>query len=83
MKAAFLPPEVDRFPADSGCAVSRSCLRCPLPFCRFDVPLSVQRMEKAIATTAALKRKGLTPMAIAAEMGVSVRTVHRRFEAAR
>lgn len=83
MTAPSKPRDVDWHPADSGCAISRSCLRCPLPFCKFDVPLSVQRMEKAIATTIALRKKGLSPTAIAAEMGVSVRTVHRRFEAAR
>lgn len=63
-------------PADTGCAVSPSCLRCHLPRCVEDEP--VDRIELKRARDARKWRaKGMDIDAIAERLGVARRTVFR------
>ncbi len=63
---------------DDGCDLHPSCLSCPLPVCRYDIPggkravLNIYRNERI----AALRRDYTVPV-VAALMGVSRRTVVR------
>jgi hypothetical protein len=62
---------------DEGCEVSPSCLSCPLPQCRYDVPggirsvLSGARKREIVQLRAA----GVPVAMVAARVGVSRRTV--------
>ena len=77
--------EKDRLPEfisykDDGCDISPSCLRCPLPKCRYDDPGWFRREVKAKRDQEVLKVKaeeGLGPSELAAKFGVSRRTIHR------
>ena len=65
---------------DDGCDVSSSCLRCPLPQCKYDVPNSARqerRDRRDAEIMAARRREGLTALALARRFGVSERTVFR------
>ena len=63
---------------DDGCDLHPSCLSCPLPRCRYDVPggkravLNIYRDQRI----ASLRRSNTVPV-VAAIMGVSRRTVVR------
>ena len=65
---------------DNGCAVSRSCLRCPLPQCKYDDP-NLKRREardrRDVEILALRRRKRLTVKEVARRFGVSERTVFR------
>lgn len=63
---------------DTGCRISPSCLRCPLPRCIYDEPnprsaFALLRAEKASALCAA----GSPVEVIAQEMGRSRRSIYR------
>ncbi len=65
---------------DEGCDISPSCLRCPLPRCRYDDPGWLRREAKARRDQEVLRMQGaegLGPMELAARFGVSRRTIHR------
>lgn len=64
---------------DSGCDVSPSCLRCPLPVCKYDDPgyLTRQRIAARQSRARELRSKGMDVTAIAAALGVATRTIHR------
>ena len=65
---------------DDGCDVSASCLRCPLPRCKYDVPNSARqerRDRRDAEIMAARRREGLTALELAERFGVSERTVWR------
>ena len=66
---------------DNGCAVSRSCLRCPLPQCKYDDPNLKRRREardrRDVEILALRRRKRLTVKEVARRFGVSERTVFR------
>ncbi len=63
---------------DDGCDLHPSCLSCPLPACRYDVPggkralLNIRRDQRI----ASLRRNNTVPV-VAAIMGVSRRTIVR------
>ena len=71
-------PEFTRY-RDSGCAVSTSCLTCPLPRCRYEEPgglralLNKTRDEQIVAQRAT----GVPVAQLATGFGVSRRTVFR------
>ena len=72
---------------DTGCEVSPSCLRCPLPVCKYDLPKH-QRPEAVLEERSRKHgrraqeiaegyRGGESVEELAARFGVSVRTVYR------
>lgn len=71
---------------DDGCEVSPSCLRCPLPLCKYDDPNRERREERdrrdeEIAD--ARERERLTAPELARRFGVSQRTVFRAIQRGR
>ena len=66
--------------ADDGCEVSRSCLVCPLPRCRYDDPFwwnQWKRGKRNRAIIAAVRSQAKTVVAVAEEFGMSPRNVLR------
>lgn len=66
--------------ADSGCEVSRSCLDCPLPKCKYDDPTWYQRYRRQgrdREVAAAYQEGRLSVFQVAQRFNVSPRTVHR------
>ena len=78
-------PVLDRLPEftsyqDNGCDLSPSCLKCPLPRCRYDDPgwvLREQRSSRDVAILQMRAKQALTVEELAERFGVSTRTVHR------
>ena len=65
---------------DEGCELSSSCLRCPLPQCKYDDPgwyQREQRRERDCRVVEALWSGGLTVPEAAAHFALSQRTVFR------
>ena len=65
---------------DDGCEVSPSCLRCPLPQCKYDDPGWLQRARRKKRDKeimAALRGDGLSVQQVAARFDLSQRTVFR------
>lgn len=64
---------------DTGCAVSPSCLRCPLAECRYDSELSERAAVRLLRDQDIRRRArhGQPILAIAIAIGVSERTVFR------
>lgn len=65
---------------DDGCDVSPTCLRCPLPQCKYDNPgwLARVRRDARDRQVSRLHRDGgATINELARRFGLSVRTVHR------
>ncbi len=65
---------------DSGCEVSRSCLRCPLSRCKYDDPVWFQphrRMARDLRVWQPIQREDLTADQAADRFSVTVRTVFR------
>ena len=86
MRAEGFVHEIDDHPGygmayrDTGCDLFPSCLRCPLPACRYDVRVPVQAFS---ARTSDIRRQhaaGRLPEDLAAAFGVSLRTVYRALE---
>ena len=73
-------PEGSRYP-DTGCAVSASCFRCPLPHCKYDVATfgteAQYRRAKRDAQIVAMRDTGMEIKAIARRFGISKRTTSR------
>lgn len=71
-------PENTRYP-DQGCRMSDTCLACPLPVCIEDDPTLNWRLSRAARDGAIVKAyaAGATVPQLAADYGVSTRTVHR------
>ena len=72
-------PELMHY-ADNGCEVSLSCLRCPLPQCKFDDPAWYQarrRQGRDMQVLTVYKEERLSVFQVAERFGVSPRTVHR------
>ena len=68
-------------PPDDGCQYSSSCLECPLPACKHDMPpeelhAELRRIEDRKKADMIL-REGLTAKEAAARLGVTVRSVYR------
>ena len=65
---------------DDGCEVSRSCLKCPLPQCRYDNPVGYQafkRNQKDQEWFKIAKEEGLSNQQAADRFGVTPRTMFR------
>ena len=65
---------------DNGCAVARSCLRCPLARCKYDDPNERRREARDRRDgemLAVRRRERLTVSELAVRFGVSERTVFR------
>lgn len=72
-------PENYPYP-DDGCELSPSCLRCPLPQCKYDDPgysRRGQRRERDTLVMAALSNDGLSVPQAATRFSLSPRTVFR------
>jgi len=67
---------------DTGCNLHRSCLRCPLAVCQFDEPKDKGRPSRT-GDAVALHAAGMPIHAIAAECGVTRRSVQRALAAGR
>lgn len=71
---------------DDGCDVSSSCLRCPLPQCKYDVPNGERRERRDrrdAEIAAARRRERLSVPELARRFGVSDRTVFRALQRGR
>ena len=71
----------ERFPyRDDGCEVSPSCLRCPLPQCKYDDPGWIQRhrrMERDREVSTAVLGEGISVSEAASRFALSQRTIFR------
>lgn len=72
-KQAKRYPRTKEHLADDGCSVHPRCLECPLPACRYDVPLLAQ--AKSVAQQ--MHARGKRIHEIADVFGVSARTIRR------
>jgi len=66
--------------SDEGCALSPSCLECPLPRCRHDEQPGGVRAATRLRDRALLQRRALSGSSVAelaASFGISKRTVQR------
>lgn len=78
-------PAADRLPdyfnySDEGCALSPSCLKCPLPRCRHDEQPGGVRAVTRLRDRALLRQRALSGSSVAdlaASFGISKRTVQR------
>ena len=73
---------VGEYPPDTGCEHSPSCLACPLPQCKHDMPnplgaASAARGKANDFKILAAVATGMHPKDVAKECGVTVRTVFR------
>jgi len=64
---------------DTGCEESPTCLACPLPQCKYDVPLTIKQVAKKQAKDILLTEyvAAHSRWGAAAYFGVGVRTVDR------
>ncbi len=62
---------------DDGCDLHNSCLTCPLPACRYEMPPGRARALSQAAALGLLLQSGRTMDEAATELGVSRRTVYR------
>jgi hypothetical protein len=74
-------PEETRY-RDDGCAVSASCLNCPLARCRYDDNRTLRAIlnEPRDLQIVELKEKGMPATEISARFGISKRTIFRILE---
>lgn len=71
---------------DTGCEVSPSCLRCPLPRCKHDDPHGVRQQRQQardLERARIIQAEGLTAAQAAERFGVAERTVFRILERCR
>ena len=71
---------------DTGCEASYSCLRCPLPQCKYDDPVWYQRYKRHHRDSlilAAHKNEGASILNLAQRFQSSSRTIHRALRRAR
>ncbi len=65
---------------DTGCSLYPSCLKCPLPECRYDTPSLSERMLERGGRNAeirALRADGCDSLTLERWFGVSRRTIYR------
>lgn len=67
----------DEWYRDEGCDLHPSCLSCPLPACRYDLPPKQAQAWARALRLRPLLEQGLTVEQAAAALGVSRRTVFR------
>ena len=66
--------------ADTGCAVSSSCLICPLPQCKYDDPYWYARYRRGLREQhrmEVMEKEGLTNQEAADRFGISLRSIFR------
>lgn len=88
MEVLELPARCDALPEhvdyrDTGCDLYASCLRCPLPQCRYEVSggaTMMLRMGRDESILTAAKRDGASVDDLAAMFGLSRRTIFRVLE---
>ena len=71
---------------DEGCSVSPSCLRCPLPWCKYDDPAAYHRelrLSRDREVMQVKREQGKTVPQLARHFGLSERMIHRILERAR
>ena len=71
---------------DEGCSVSPSCLRCPLPWCKYDDPAAYHRelrLSRDREVMQVKREQGKSVPQLAQHFGLSERTIHRILERAR
>ena len=76
-----LPEHVDY--RDTGCDLYASCLRCPLPQCRYEVnggATTMLRNGRDASILAAVRRRGASVDEVARTFGLSRRTIFRVLE---
>lgn len=90
MVAPAVVPRPDSLPenhqyVDTGCSIHPSCLTCPLERCVHDLKNGVRTLRINGRESQAIELRALnkTPSAIAAELGVSRRSVFRLLASAR
>ena len=68
---------------DTGCELEPSCLKCQRPFCKDDKPYTVSSQRRAARKKKInhLFAKGKSRSAIADDLNVSLKTVHRALKA--
>jgi hypothetical protein len=78
-----LPEHLDY--RDTGCELSPTCLRCPLARCRYDEPGGARRMLQSSrdVTVRSFREEGAGIDALAAQFGISRRSVFRILARAR
>ena len=77
--ASAITPEFYHY-EDTGCEISRSCLRCPLSRCKYDDPVWFQRhrrMARDLRIWQAIELERLSPDEAAERFSVTVRTIFR------
>jgi hypothetical protein len=62
---------------DDGCDLHHSCLSCPLPACRYELPPGRARALSQAVALGQLLSSGSTMGEAASELGVSRRTAYR------
>ena len=81
MASAVIDTVPERYPyRDDGCEVSPSCLRCPLPQCKYDDPGWFQRQkrgERDRRVMTALAESDLSVPQVATLFALSQRTIFR------
>lgn len=78
-RAADSVPEETHY-RDTGCEVSPSCLRCPLPACVYDQPVAdrhAARRDRDAEIRRLYHERGADVTGLAKRFGVSRRTIHR------
>lgn len=91
MSHPIVRPRSDALPentdyADNGCDLYPSCLRCPLPKCRYDAPGGAPAMLRDGRDAAILRvagQDGVTVDRVAEMFGLSRRTIFRVLRSAR
>ncbi len=66
--------------ADDGCSIAPTCLKCPLPRCRYDLPLKMQQSAVTQERDSMIRKAraaGASAPQIAEAAGISDRTVYR------
>ena len=66
---------------DTGCSIAPSCLKCPLPRCRYDLPIipsaTVHRLARDAKVLAGMEQYDLTVEEAAERYGLAQRTIFR------
>ena len=91
MSSRKIEPEIDVLPEqhqyrDEGCSVSPSCLRCPLPWCKYDDPVAYHRELRLSRDREVMQVKrdqGKSVPQLARQFCLSERTIHRILERSR
>lgn len=84
MTMMFQPVRSDTLPentrySDDGCEASPSCLKCPLPVCKYDDPGWTRRQDRGHRDDEIfrLRKAGVPVPELSRQFDVSTRTVHR------